>query len=318
MSQNLSHAEMELISVIMPAYNASRFVREAIESILAQDDTCFELIVVDDCSTDNTASICSEYAQRDSRVSLLRTHVNSGISGALNVGLAAARGVLIARMDADDISLPSRLSRQRAHLQANPSIGVCGMGIEIMDADGRSLGRPSTAIGVDLIERLAAWCSPLAHPTWMFRREVVDVIGGYRDVAPAEDYDFLLRVLASGWKLSNIADLGLRYRVSASSTASLRALTQRKAFNYVRRIHRSNEQFSRSSFLSSTTSSPLMNRLHQLSERLLKRAVSWYAVFKPLALVPLLAAVLVSPYQAQFVFRAIVVKWFVTRKDAHG
>lgn len=309
---------MELISVIMPAYNASRFVREAIESILAQDYAHFELIVVDDCSTDNTSQICAEYAQLDPRVNVLRTKVNSGITGALNVGLAAARGALIARMDADDISLPSRLTRQRNHLRDHPEIGLCGMAIEVIDADGRLLRRPATAVGADLTERLAAWCSPLAHPTWMFRREVFDVIGGYRDLAPAEDYDFLLRVLAAEWKLDNIPDLGLRYRVSSSSTASRRALTQRKAFNFVRRIHRNKEEFTRSSFLASTTSSPLMTRMHQIAEGMLASAAAWYSVFKPLVLVPLVAALLLSPYQAQFVFRAIVVKWLIYRQAAHG
>lgn len=308
---------MELISVIMPAYNASRFVRQAIESILVQDDTHFELIVVDDCSTDNTSSICFEYAQLDPRVRVLSTPINSGISGALNVALAAARGTLIARMDADDISLPFRLSRQRAYMLGHPSIGLCGMSIEIIDTDNRTLRRPKTAVGSSLIERLALWCSPLAHPTWMFRREVLDTIGSYRDVAPAEDYDFLLRVLKAGWSLANIPELGLRYRISASSTASRRALTQRKAFNYVRRLNRNNEELSRDSFLKSTNASPLMIQMHQLAERMMASAVSWYSVFKPLALFPLVAAILISPYQAQFVFRAIVVKWLITRQSAN-
>ena len=308
---------MELISVIMPAYNASRFVRQAIESILAQDDTHFELIVVDDCSTDNTASICYEYAQLDPRVRVLSTANNSGISGALNVGLAAARGSLIARMDADDISLPLRLSTQRAYLRDHPTIGLCGMSIEIIDTENRVLRRPRAAVGSDLIERLTVWCSPLAHQTWMFRREVFDAIGGYHNVAPAEDYDFLLRVLKAGWSLANIPELGLCYRVSASSTASRRALTQRKAFNYVRRINLNREKLSRESFLESTSSSPLMTRIHQLSEWMLTTAVAWYSVFKPLALIPLAAALLISPYQAQFVFRAIVVKWLITRKPMH-
>jgi glycosyltransferase involved in cell wall biosynthesis len=309
---------MQLISVIMPAYNAERFVRQAIESILAQDDTHFELIVVDDCSTDNTASICYEYAQRDPRVSVLRTATNTGISGALNVGLAASRGALIARMDADDISLSSRLSKQRAYLRDNPAIGLCGMAIEVIDVDSRPLRSPSTAVGADLLERLAAWCSPVAHPTWMFRRAVFDAIGGYRDLAPAEDYDFLLRVIAAGWKLANIPNVGLLYRVSASSTASRRALTQRKAFNYVRQVHRNQEKFSRASFLTGTASSPLVMRMHQLSERMLASAVVWYSVYKPLALIPLVAAVLVSPYQAQFVLRATVVKLLIARQSSHG
>ena len=301
---------MELISVIMPAYNASRF-------ILIQDDTHFELIVVDDCSTDNTGLICAEYAQCDPRVSVLSTPINSGISGALNVGLAAARGSLIARMDADDISLPTRLSRQRAYMRDHPAIGLCGMSIEIIGTDNRVLRRPQAAVGSALIERLAVWCSPLAHPTWMFRRVVFDTIGGYRDVAPAEDYDFLLRVLKAGWSLGNIPDLGLRYRVSASSTASRRALVQRKAFNYVRRINCKNEELSRDSFLKSTSSFPLTTQMHQLSERMLAGAVASYSIFKPLALGPLAAALLISPYQAQFVFRAIVVKWLITWQSVH-
>lgn len=309
---------MELISVIMPAYNASRFVREAIDSVLLQNDNCFELIVVDDCSTDETGAICAEYARCDKRVRVLRTQANLGISGALNAGLEAAGGALIARMDADDISLPTRLSRQRAYLRDHPSIALCGMAIEVVAVDGRTfLRRSGSAMSAELIERLAAWCSPLAHPTWMFRREVIDTIGGYRDVAPAEDYDFLLRTLAAGYKVSNIADLGLRYRESESSTARRRGLMQRKAFNYVRRINRNNEEFSRPSFLFSTSSSPLVAQIYLLSDRIFTKAVAWHSICKPLALLPLVAAILLSPYHAQFVFRAIVVKWLVICKCSY-
>jgi len=313
-----ANSPTELISVIMPAYNAARFIREAITSILDQDDPYFEFIIVDDCSVDNTYLICAEYAQRDPRVTLLRTPVNSGCCGALNVGLAAAQGKLIARMDADDVSLRSRLSTQRAHLENNPSVGLCGMAIEVMDADGQRLFTRYTATGSGLLRRLSSLCSPLAHPTWMLRSEVTNELGGYRELAAAEDYDYLLRVLAAGWELSNIAEVGVRYRVSSSSTAARRALMQRKEFNYVRRINRNKDHFTRSSFAACTRSTNLMTQLHQASERLLSKAQANSRTLMPLALVQIAAAVIISPYQAQFVCRAVIVKWLIKRYSNRG
>src|SRR5262245_39958720 len=113
-----------LVSVVMPAYNGERFVVEAVRSILAQTFRDFELIVVDDGSTDRTAELVAAEQSRDPRVVVHRQPSNQGFRIALNAGCALARGELIARMDADDVSLPERFERQVAFLRAHPEVGV--------------------------------------------------------------------------------------------------------------------------------------------------------------------------------------------------
>ena len=312
---------MELISVIMPAHNASRFIRSAIESVLNQDYLDIELIIVDDCSSDDTAFICDYYVKSDHRVVLLKTESISGsrgISSALNTGLRHARGEYIARMDADDISEPCRFSKQRNYLNAHSSVGMCGTAIKVIDTEGETIRKPLVAVGSELNRRLANWCSPLAHPTWMFRREILGTVERYREVAPAEDYDFLLRVLNSGWEINNIPYVGLRYRVSASSTALRCALLQRKAFNFVHQLNQSyynTPEVSRTLFCSKTSSSALMTYIHQLSERILLKAAIWKNKSLFVTFMLVVFASLISPYQIQFVFRAIVVKFLISTKS---
>lgn len=114
---------MPKISVIMPAYNAERYIREAIDSILRQTWSDFELIIIDDGSTDSTAAIIAEYT--DNRIRFCPNAQNMGVAATLNRGLELACGAYIARMDADDISLPERFAKQAAYLDAHPDVTVC-------------------------------------------------------------------------------------------------------------------------------------------------------------------------------------------------
>ena len=120
---------MPKISVIMPAYNAEQYISEAIESILGQTFADFEFIIIDDGSSDSTSGIIASY--KDSRIRYFRNEKNLGIVGALNRGLALAAGEYIARMDADDISLPERFQTQCAYMEKHPDVGVCGTAIKV-------------------------------------------------------------------------------------------------------------------------------------------------------------------------------------------
>ncbi|MEL6482851.1 MAG: glycosyltransferase [Pseudomonadota bacterium] len=204
--------EMPLISVVMPVYNGEMFLDDAIQSVRTQTLTDFELIAVDDGSSDATPDILARHASDDAR---LRVHrqANTGIVGALNAGLARARGRYIARMDADDLCLPHRFERQAAYLDTTPEAVLVGGLAETMDATGRPLavvsGGPHRKTD---LSRFPPRVAVSLHPLIMVRREAFEEIGGYRSGFPhAEDYDLYLRLARLG-RLDNPPEVMLRYR----------------------------------------------------------------------------------------------------------
>ena len=201
-----------LISVVMPVYNGERFLTEAIDSILNQTFRDFEFIIIDDGSTDNTPVILEQYSKKDKRIIWYREDKNEGIIVALNTGLNLARGKYIARMDADDISLPERLERQVRYLESNKEVGVLGSGAQIIDQYGRTssiIKFPET--NSPILWSLSYFC-PIIHPTVMARREIYVEAGGYRSVWPhAEDYDLWTRI-AGRSTLHNLGEVLLQLR----------------------------------------------------------------------------------------------------------
>lgn len=206
------------VSILMPCHNAAAFLRDAVDSIRGQTRTDWELIAVDDGSTDETPLILEEYAREDARIRLVR-RARTGIVGSLQTAAAEARAGIIARMDADDISLPDRLGRQLAFLQAHPSIAMCGTQVEMI---GVAPGEGRIRYG-DWLNALttpeAVWCDafiecPVAHPAFCMRRAVFESVGGYRDPGWAEDYDLVLRFLAAGHAVANVPAVLLQWRES--------------------------------------------------------------------------------------------------------
>jgi glycosyltransferase involved in cell wall biosynthesis len=204
--------EDPLVSVLLPVWNGERFLAAAIASITAQTLTAFELIVVDDGSTDASAAIAQAAAARDPRIAVL-TRPHGGITEALNAGIAVARGVYLARMDADDWADPSRLARQVTYLDAHPGCVAVGSAIEVIDGDEASLGVMRFPLEHEaILETLLGGCNALAHPSVLMRRASVLAAGGYRaGYAPAEDLDLWLRLQERG-ELANLAEPLLRYR----------------------------------------------------------------------------------------------------------
>jgi glycosyltransferase involved in cell wall biosynthesis len=206
-----------MISVVMPVYNARRYVAEAVESILAQTVTAFELILIDDGSTDGSTEILRRYAGRDGRVRLI-SRANTGLVRALNEGVSLARGEFVARMDADDIALPERFAHQLAAFRANPRLAVVGGGFICIDAAGRRLIRlPQPTDDASIQQALLRGHCPLGHPTVMMRRDLLLAVGGYDQASyPAEDLDLWLRLGEVGG-IVNVPEVVLRYRIHALS-----------------------------------------------------------------------------------------------------
>jgi glycosyltransferase involved in cell wall biosynthesis len=201
---------MPKISVIMPAYNAEKYIKDAIDSILSQTFQDFELIVLNDCSKDSTEQIILSYT--DDRVVYLKNEVNMGVAATLNRGLAAAKGEYIARMDADDISLPERFAHQVAFLDANPKVAVLGTNVETFNENGPLYTGWSATDPAQMKVDLLFSCG-LAHPSVMMRREAVQTLGGY-DLAyeGMEDYDLWCRV-AENYDVTTLEQVLFRYRV---------------------------------------------------------------------------------------------------------
>ena len=132
---------MAEISVIMPVYNAGKFLQQAVDSILNQSFTDFEFLICDDCSTDNSVEILQNAAAKDSRIKVLNNERNLGISFTINRLCEVASTSLLARMDADDIALSDRLQKQYDFLQKHPEVAVVGGNLEIIDEENNIIGR---------------------------------------------------------------------------------------------------------------------------------------------------------------------------------
>jgi len=189
-----SFEQKPLVSVLMPAYNGEPYLIEAIESILNQTLTDFELVIIDDGSTDATWSILQEYAAQDRRIVLERNANNLGLIKTLNKGLSLVRGNFIARMDADDISLPERLEAQLNFLEQYPKVGLVGTAYYRMNSRGEYKLRQPPLDYTGLRWQLL-FGTPMCHAATMFRRQLYD-IGEltYKDFPHIEDYDLYARL----------------------------------------------------------------------------------------------------------------------------
>ena len=222
------------VSVVMPVRDGERWISEAIASLAAQSFADFELLIVDDGSTDKTGEIVAGAAQRDQRVRLIRLPP-SGIVAALNCGLDQARGHYIARLDADDRAHPTRLDRQVAFLNTQVGVGIVGSWAEVIDGDDRTIGRlrPETAPAVlaDILPKR----NPLLHSSVMWRAELCAKVGRYRAAfEAAEDYDLWLR-MAEHCLLANIPDYLVQYRRHDNSISRHRQLRQMFSTRLARR-----------------------------------------------------------------------------------
>jgi glycosyltransferase involved in cell wall biosynthesis len=216
-----------LVSVLMPVYNGERYVKAAVESILAQTFTDFELLIVDDGSNEATKTILREAAARDARIRL-EERERAGYVSALTTMLALARGVLIARMDADDIAHPGRLRQQVEFLEQHPEVVCVGSAFDIIDEHGDRLTRLSPSTSDEEIQQLLlSGHTAICHPSAMMRTAAVRAAGGYDEsVTSVEDLDLFLKLGELG-QLANLPRALVRYRVHESSVSAKAGLRQR-------------------------------------------------------------------------------------------
>jgi glycosyltransferase involved in cell wall biosynthesis len=206
-----------LVSIVLPCFNAARVLSAALDSLVGQTYRQFEILTLDDGSTDATAQVLASYAARDARIRVIRSPKNMGLIATLNRGVAEARGEFIGRMDADDVSAPGRIERQVTALMDSPEIGLVGTGIELVGAeDGRSLRpRPVRCLTPEGARFTALLATPVAHVTIVARASVMRAhpYGLSPDSVHTEDYEMFTRMLDAGVAFLNLDEPLMTVRV---------------------------------------------------------------------------------------------------------
>lgn len=208
------------ISVVMPVYNGEQFLAEAIESILTQTYADFELLLINDGSTDTSAAIIERYITLDSRVRLISNPVALGYGGekACNAAYQLARGKYIAKLDADDVAHPQRLEKQQAFLEDNPTIFLVGSWLTIIDPHGKEVGKRRYPTSPDAIFQQFYYQNCIGHPSIMFRNNVLTTDFYTLRFSALNDYYSHFLHLQEGLKMANLADYLVYYRVHTTNT----------------------------------------------------------------------------------------------------
>lgn len=213
-------------TVLLAVYNGARWLGRSLDSVLKQDWRDFEMLVVDDASTDGSPAVLA--AVDDDRLVVLRNESNLGLTASLNRGLALARGAVILRHDADDLSLPGRFARQMAFMDAHPDVGVCGSWAAMVGENDEALGLYRVPTDHGPIVWQVGFGHGFAHPCVALRTGVVRDAGGYdENWRTAQDQELWTR-LAWTTRLANIAEPLVEYRVHGAMASRVRSAEQRR------------------------------------------------------------------------------------------
>lgn len=210
-SEHHSEPQPPLISVVAPCYNAEKYLLEALQSIFAQDYPNFEVIIVDDGSSDRSVEMLREL-QKTYDFTLL-TQANQGVSGALNTGLAHARGVYVSTPDLDDIMLPHSLSVRARYLDEHPQVGCVGALITYMDTEGRDTKvQQRSEIKTFSFEQILRDAVVIGAPASLYRMEAMRAAKFYDPSIKVQDFQMTLRIASQGYEIHELPVCVTRYR----------------------------------------------------------------------------------------------------------
>lgn len=222
MSRTVAHDNPDVgdsptISVLMSVYNDEKYLEDAVESVLGQTYRDFEFLITDDSSDDNSCEVIREYAEQDERIRVFTNEENQGLTRSLNDMLSKARGELIARMDADDISRKPRFEKQVALFESNPSADIVFGDTLLIDKYGDPVCQSWRPGEEEIIEALGTRCR-VPHPTVMMRASAVRKVGGYDESYwTGQDHDLWQRMKRSGATFRYISEVILNYRLNPDS-----------------------------------------------------------------------------------------------------
>ncbi len=212
------------VSIVMPMYNAEKYVEKTVRSMLAQTYEDFEFIIVDDGSRDGCAAITERLAKEDSRIRLMPLAKNGGYSVATNHGMQAARGEYIVTMDSDDISLPERLAKQVAYLDSHPDAGLVATLYWRMDPEDRLMRKTYNAFSDAVLKFHLLFGVPVCNPTTAIRKAVIAPFNGIvfnPELTGGPEYDFMVRI-ADNWRFHVIPEYLFKYRIHAGGMGTQR------------------------------------------------------------------------------------------------
>ncbi|MDS3859214.1 glycosyltransferase family A protein [Thermosynechococcaceae cyanobacterium BACA0444] len=213
---------MPLVSVIIPAFNAAHYLEQTLTSVIQQSLTDFEVLIIDDGSTDHTGEMVQAWVEQDQRIHYFY-QANQGVSASRNYGIAQARGEFIAFLDADDLWYPDKLALQVKHLQSNPNLGVSFGRVNFLTKEGQPLGQLSTSPLVNLRPRDFLLGNPTTTSSnLLVRRATLTEIGGFDlEMRYAEDLEWLLRISCSQiWQIEGINQVLISYRTASGGLSS--------------------------------------------------------------------------------------------------
>ena len=309
---------MALISILMPTYNVALFVREAVESILNQTLGDFELIIVDDGSTDGTYNIIKELAQRDKRIKLYKSDVNQKICKTLNMAWSHAKGDFIGRMDGDDISQSNRFSELKKYLDEHPDCALVGSGMITIDEKGEEVSRPRFITKSENIYKYMKYRSCIPH-IWLARREVYERLNGYREIPYAEDYDFLMRAMQYGFGLANVNQYLYKCRIRNGNTGSTNGLAQHKAKLFVNKLYIEEKREGKEIFSNEAYKEAISSTERDLEQFKKAREHLTFAVFnkknKLIMIKNTIQAMMLSTYIFRYILEALIFRWGIHEEN---
>lgn len=245
------------VTVLMSVYNGAAYLSEAVNSVLEQELTDFEFLIVNDASTDTSRQILTQFEQLDQRIRIIDNPQNLGLTRSLNTGINAAQGEFIARIDADDLALPGRFTKQVHHLHANAACTIVGSVTKLIDSHGQSTGQTEHFPAALMMAQLLFFNS-VTHSSVMFRRDRIISLGSYdEEFLRAQDYDLWLRCLADGQQIEILPDVLTAHRIHSGQVTT----TQSDTMEQCRRLAVQNAW---RNILGAELSNELLTEQHQL------------------------------------------------------
>lgn len=237
------------VSIIMSVYNGERFLASAIESVLSQTFSNFEFIIVDDFSSDGTALILKNFAEKDGRLRIIKNTGNLGLTKSLNIALKESKGEYIARLDDSDLMMPERLEKQVSFLDENKDVGLVGTWAYIIDDQGGVIGEIKHLTEDKIIKKDLIRHNLFIHPSIMFRRSTALSAGLYdEDYKYGQDYNFYFRIFPYT-KFANLPAFLLKYRKSKESLTFIKNRKQIFFANKARKFAIEKKYYSKLAFV---------------------------------------------------------------------
>ena len=220
-----------VVSIVIPVHNGEKYIKESIDSCLAQTYSNIEILVVDDKSTDSTLEILKGYGEK---ITVLPVEKQNGLGNVINIGIRASKGKYIARMDADDIMYPDRIEKQVEYLENNPSCVAVGGQIDIINENSDITGHREYAQNDKDLKKNRFLFQPFAHPAVTLRKSTLEEIGLYpEDMWKVEDVKLFL-ILSTKGEFANLPDTVLKYRMTFQTESQSKMVEHFKLTNDIR------------------------------------------------------------------------------------